>query len=86
MRISPYAVNLHYFVSDHYGQSAVIEFIKEKMVHRSAEGLPINVLANTSYDCALKTVALQKGSGKSPQFENLSRFARATGMIEKYNG
>ncbi|MFC1498555.1 linear amide C-N hydrolase [Verrucomicrobiota bacterium] len=75
VRISPYAVKLHYFISDHSGRSAVIEFIQGKMVHRSAEGLPVKVLANTSYDRALKTVMSQR-----------SRFARAARMIRKYDG
>ncbi len=75
VRISPYAVRLHYFVSDHSGRSAVIEFLQGKMVHRSAKSLPTEVLANTNYDHALKTVASQKG-----------RFARAARMIDKYDG
>ena len=75
VRISKYAVSLHYFVSDHSGKSAVIEFIQGKMVHRSANRLPTKVLANTHYDRALKTMPSQKG-----------RFARAAQMINQYDG
>jgi penicillin V acylase-like amidase (Ntn superfamily) len=75
VRISKYAVSLHYFVSDHSGESAVIEFIQGKMVHRSANRLPTKVLANTHYDHALNTVRSKKG-----------RFARAAQMIKQYDG
>jgi penicillin V acylase-like amidase (Ntn superfamily) len=74
VRISKYAVSLHYFVSDPSGNSAVIEFIQGKMVHRTADRLPVKVLANTSYAHALETLPSQKG-----------RFARATQMINHHD-
>lgn len=86
IRISRYAVDLHYFVGDHSGQSAVIEFIGGKMVHKSAGSLPIKVLANTNYDHALKTMVPQKGLDNSAKSRKASRFGRAARMIEKYNG
>jgi len=75
VRISKYAVSLHYFVSDPSGEGAVIEFIQGKMVARSANRLPVKVLANTRYAHALKTVPSKKG-----------RFARAAQMINQYDG
>lgn len=75
VRISPFAVRLHYFVSDSSGRSAVIEFLQGKMVHRSDKSLPVKVLANANYDRALRTAISQQ-----------SRFARSAGMIEKYDG
>ncbi len=75
VRISPYAVSLHYFVSDHSGKTAVIEFIDGKMLHRSAAALPVKVLANREYDVALRIAPSQK-----------NRFARAARMIGDYDG
>ena len=75
VRISLYAVKLHYFISDYSGRSAVIEFIDGKLVTKTAENLPIKILANRNYDEELKSISSQK-----------SRFTRASHMIEKYNG
>ncbi len=80
VRITRYALNLHYFVSDNSGKSVVIEFLDKKMEQRSADTLPVKVLANTDYDTALMTVTSKKKS------ENTSRFARASQMIKTYNG
>jgi choloylglycine hydrolase len=75
IRISAYAATLHYFLTDKFGGSAVIEFTKGNMVHRSAATLPTKVLANTPYDFALKRA--RSGSG---------RFARAAKLIREYDG
>jgi choloylglycine hydrolase len=72
-RISPYAVELHYFLTDASGKSAVIEFLDGKLVQHSGAGLPQPVLANSTYAHSLRTA----GQGKS-------RFARAAGMVEAY--
>ncbi len=75
VRISPYAVRLHYFVSDRTGKSAVIEFLRGKMVTRSGKDLPATVLANTSYDRAVQDVPSRD-----------SRFGRAARLLKKYDG
>lgn len=75
VRISPYAVNLHYFISDPTGMSAVIEHTDGKMLYRSGKNLSVKVLANTNYDLALETTISQD-----------NRFARCARMIQKYDG
>jgi penicillin V acylase-like amidase (Ntn superfamily) len=83
VRISRYAVRLHYLVTDHSGESAVIEFINGKMVHRSGENLPVKVLANAYYAGDLRGLTAQKKSERPGQS---SRFVRAARMLEKYDG
>lgn len=73
IRISSYAVHLHYFVTDAQGNSAVIEWIGGELVPHTGRDLPIPVLANTSYDQALQSL----GSSRD-------RFARASELIQKY--
>jgi choloylglycine hydrolase len=75
VRISPYAVNLHYFITDHSGASAVIEYTDGKLSYRSGKRLPTKVLANTAYDRELKT---------STSHDN--RFARCARIIRQYDG
>jgi penicillin V acylase-like amidase (Ntn superfamily) len=75
VRITPYAVKLHYFITDSSGRSAVIEYLDGKMSYRSGKALPTKVLANTRYDRALKTATSQD-----------NRFARSARMIRQYDG
>ncbi|MBN2685781.1 MAG: linear amide C-N hydrolase [Pontiellaceae bacterium] len=73
VRISRYALNLHYYVSDPSGKSAAIEFIDGKMVCRTEERLPKKVLANSPYDQELESKTTD------------SRFERAAALIEQYD-
>lgn len=75
IRISQYAVNLHYFMTDSTGESAAVEHTGGKITFRTGKRLPIKVLANTNYDRSLKI------SGA-----NANRFNRSASIIRQYNG
>ena len=72
IRITRYAVDLHYFISDRLGQSAVIEFLNNRLTYKYSRTLPIKVLANKPYDLAMKK-----------DREN-SRFGNANNMLRNY--
>ena len=75
MRIAPYALGLHYFITDASGVSAVIEYVGGKLICYSGKTLPLKVLANTSYAYALKTK-----NAKDDRFERCAQF------LKKYDG
>ncbi len=81
-RISPYAVKLHYLMSDSSGDIASIEFIDGKVVVRSGDSLAVKVLANTQYDKSLSEMT-GRARGGSP---SSTRFARSARMLERYDG
>lgn len=50
VRIADNNSKFHYLVCDRFGHSAVIEFLNGKMVCHTGQSLPVEALANSSYD------------------------------------
>jgi penicillin V acylase-like amidase (Ntn superfamily) len=84
IRIDHYALSIHYFITDRFGQSAVIEFIGGRMVARTADTLPIRVLANSSYDEDL-TMFRRLGPKKN-DLGAMSRFSCAAQLSGHFPG
>jgi len=84
-RITRYALDLHYFVSDRTGNSAVIEFNNGKMVCRTGRDLPVKVLANRAYSQDLLRVLRARNqankAGKTTASAKGSRFTRTAQML-----
>ncbi len=68
----------HYLICDKKGTCAVIEFLDGKMVYYTGRNLPVNVLANSTYEESLNAWRKNKLFGDS-----LPRFALAADELEK---
>ena len=79
----------HYFVADKYGNTAVIEFLNEKMNIYEGEQMPVRVLCNRAYDKELKLLP-DNDSIYNLMLENEYvskdlRFMLAAKKIDEYN-
>jgi len=73
VRITPYAVRLHYYLTDAKGNSAVLEWIGGKQVLHTGETLPTRVLANRPYQSSMADRETSRG-----------RFARAARLLDGF--
>jgi len=89
LRIVPDSIPLHFLVSDRSGQVASIEFIDGKTVCHTAEDLPVEVLANSTYVESLRYLEKHKGFGGTDEIplsiSSLDRFVRAAHLIRQYS-
>jgi penicillin V acylase-like amidase (Ntn superfamily) len=69
----------HYLVCDRKGNCATIEFLGGKMVHHSGDSLPVNVLANSTYQRSVRV--WQKGVARD---SSLRRFAKAADRVKRF--
>lgn len=78
---------LHYFISDKYGNSAVIEFLKGKLAVYQGAQLPLEVLPNTPYNDILSSFLQSKGeySENTNTSNDIFRFNKTVKMIQDYN-
>lgn len=88
LRISRLLFDLHYFVADRKGNSAVVECIGGKVTYHTGNRLPVPVLSNNGYAESLRYLWLHRGFGgdravvRGP--ESLDRFVRAATLLEEY--
>lgn len=75
---------LHYLVCERSGRCATVEFLNGKLVQHSGKTLPVPVLANSTYAESLDF--LKRQGAKAQGTSSLSRFARASKMIQDYPG
>jgi choloylglycine hydrolase len=77
------AIPVHYFFADLSGDTAVIEFLKGKLVVHRGESLPIKALTNSEYAESLAALDAAKRAGKKPISESsLDRFVRGATLID----
>ncbi|MFC2165717.1 linear amide C-N hydrolase [Acidobacteriota bacterium] len=90
LRIVADSIPLHFLISDRSGQVASIEFLDGKTVYHSAEDLPVEVLANSTYAESLRYLKKHKGFGGTDEIpssiSSLDRFVRAANMVQQYSG
>lgn len=89
LRIVVDSIPLHFLISDRSGQVASIEFIDGKTVFHTADDLPVEVLANSTYDESLEYLRKHKDFGGTKEIpssiSSLSRFVRAAYMVRQYS-
>ena len=89
LRIVADSTPLHFLVSDRSGQVASIEFLDGKTVCHSAEDLPVEVLANSTYAESLRYLEKHKGFGGTDEIpssiSSLDRFVRAAHLVRQYS-
>ncbi len=80
---------VHYFISDHEGNCAVVEFINNKVEIYSGKNLPVRALTNNRYKNSLKYLKLHSGFGASMVVRKESgspeRFVRASLHLKSMN-
>jgi len=89
IRITPESAPLHFLICDRTGQTAVIEFLKGKMVVHKGEELPFKTLANSTYERSLAYLKSLDGFGgdnilSSDSPNSVDRFARAVRGTDQY--
>lgn len=85
IRIVGQAATLHYFVCDNTGACATIEILDKKMVAHHGRDLPVKVLTNSTYAeslSLLKKIRSDRNAQIKTDISSLSRFVRASNMIE----
>ena len=83
--IQPHAINLHYYIADKSGNSAVIEFIEGKTVISTGNNFPYKVITNNSFQRSKEYY--EKSYHYYPKMprSSLNRFSRATELSSKYD-
>lgn len=88
LRITSDSIPIHFLVCDRSGQVATIEFLDGKMVCHSGEGLPVEVLANSTYAESLRYLEKHRGFGGTDEIpssiSSLDRFVRAAHLVRQY--
>jgi len=86
LRVARFLAGLHYLVTDRKGNTAVIEFVKGRMVAYSGQDLPVRALANNSYAESLRYLKFHRGFGGQRQVSNgpepRERFVRAASLLK----
>ncbi len=79
---------IHFLVCDRTGEAATIEFLDGKMVYHTKDTLPVDVLANNTYEDSMQHLRGHKdfgGDRPMPTSESsLDRFTRAAYMLQQY--
>ncbi len=80
----------HYFISDRYGNSASLEFLKGEVVVHKGETMPVPALFNMTYDREMELLKYYKGFGGQYEIDyknpEVTRFAKTARMLEEYKG
>lgn len=78
-------VGIHYLLADSKGQTASIEFLHGKLVVHRGEKMPVEALANSTYQ---ESLAYSKRFASNNAFpsssSSLDRFTRAGAMVKNY--
>ena len=90
IRIAPLSkAAIHYLVSDRNGGCTAIEYVMGKRISYIHNGMPVNVLTNSTYAQSLDFLKLHKGfGGEIPIPRNngsLERFVRISHMVKEYD-
>lgn len=84
--IVPLFINLHYLISDSYGNTAIVEFYNGKKHLYCAANLPYPILTNNHYDNSLKYLSNFKGFGGNmevrPDNTSNERFVKIAYMLK----
>jgi choloylglycine hydrolase len=92
------SVQVHYFVCDNSGQTAIIEFLDGRMVCHTGTNLPVKAITNNTYDDSYKYLKRYQGYGgdlkiseRDTTFEvfsreaSLDRFLHLADCIDNYS-
>jgi choloylglycine hydrolase len=86
LRIAQPHAAVHYFVCDHAGNAATIEFLDGRLVAHTGAALPAPVLTNSSYARSLAYLSAPGGFGARREIasspSSLDRFVRAASMVQ----
>jgi choloylglycine hydrolase len=84
--IVPLFINLHYLISDSYGNSVIVEFYNRKRYLYKDVNLPYPILTNNHYNNSLKYLSNFKGFGGKmeirPYNTSNERFVKIASMIK----
>jgi choloylglycine hydrolase len=78
------SVPLHYLISDRSGRAATVEFLGGKLHFRTAEALPVSVLANDTYEDSLAFWRKRNSRGTGGASSN-ARFSRAAEAVSRFS-
>ena len=92
------SVQVHYFVCDNSGHTAIIEFLDGKMICHTGEALPVKAITNNTYDNSYNYLKRYQGYGgdlkigeRDTTFEvfsreaSLDRFVHLADRIDNYS-
>jgi hypothetical protein len=80
LRIADATSRFHFLVCDRFGHVAVIEFLKGKMVLHTGNTLPVEALANSTYE---KSAGVFGGGGETGSDLSLYNFCTAANSIRR---
>jgi choloylglycine hydrolase len=78
LRIDDVNNKIHFLVCDRYGRTAVIEFLNGKMVYHTGKDLPIQALANSTYEESLSCYNNDGGTQSNPSLNHFCTVAKET--------
>jgi choloylglycine hydrolase len=84
IRVTFWEIGVHFLVCDRTGNCATIEFIGNKLVYHTKEGMPVKTLTNSIY---AESISFWE-KDKIPQpdkFRSIERFIRAATMVKNYD-
>lgn len=81
LRIVDATSKFHFLVSDRFGQVAVIEFLNGKMVYHTGKSLPVETLANSTYE---KSIDCYNKNGDTKSNLSLYNFCTSAQKIERF--
>jgi hypothetical protein len=69
----------HYLITDHFGHTATIEFLGGKMVCHTGKSIPVEALANSTYE---KSLSCYKNNEDTKSDRSLYNFCTAAGSLQ----
>jgi penicillin V acylase-like amidase (Ntn superfamily) len=78
LRISDPSSKIHFLICDRTGQTAVIEFLNGKMICYKGNDLPLNALANSTYDESVSCYKVNCGTQTNPSLQHFCKAASQT--------
>jgi choloylglycine hydrolase len=82
LRIDDAANKIHFLICDRFGHSAVIEFLNGKMVYYTGKNLPVQALANSTYD---ESLSCYNTTGNSPSNPSIDHFCTVAKQVSQVN-
>ena len=77
-------MNIHFFVSDRMGNSAITEFINGNTIYYTKDTLPVKTLANSTYEESINYWKKKKVPPNEP-YLSLWRFIKSADMVKAYD-
>lgn len=83
--IQPHALNLHYYIADKSGNSAVVEFINGKTIISNGNNFPYKAITNNTFQWSREYY--EKAYHYSPKMprSSINRFSRAVELTGRYD-